>query len=181
MKRSFLVAFLPLAALSLLAATTSGTGTEQKIQHALLAGPASIRANATVFDMDAKGKMIVLRKGTNGFSCYVGAPGVGNDPFCANDAAMQWGDDWMHHKAAPTNTKPGIMYMLLGGTDWSASDPFATKGTPIHEPPHWMILYPVNAAKTYEASGLSKTIKNDGTWIMWAGTPYAHLMINQTP
>lgn len=179
MKRLFLFAFLPIAAVALTGATSPNT--TQQIQHALLAGPPSIRSNATVFDMDSKGKMIVLRKGTNGFSCYVGAPGVGNDPFCANDAAMQWGDDWMHHKPAPANTTPGIMYMLLGATDWSASDPWATKGTPIHEPPHWMILYPAADAKHYAASGLSKTIKNDGTWIMWAGTPYAHLMINQRP
>jgi hypothetical protein len=30
-------------------------------------------------------------------------------------------------------------------------------------------------------SGLSDKEKKAGTWIMWAGTPYAHLMINQKP
>jgi hypothetical protein len=78
--------------------------------------------------------------------------------------------------APPANTKPRIVYMLAGGTDWSASNPWATKGTPIHEPPHWMVMWPVTAA-----SGLATAPKNSGTWIMWAGTPYAHLMVNQKP
>lgn len=179
MKRSLNLGLLCLFSGLLFA--TAPAGTQNRIAHALLAAPPSISARAGVFDIDSKGKVIVLRRGTNGFSCYVGAPGIGNDPFCANEPAMQWVADWMNHKKAPTNTKPGIMYMLLGGTDWSATDPWATKGTPIHEPPHWMILYPYVAAATYEKSGLSKTSKTDGTWIMWAGTPYAHLMINQHP
>ncbi len=73
--------------------------------------------------------------------------------------------------------QPGIMYMLAGGTDWSATDPYATSGTPIKEPPHWMIMWPFDA----KATGLSAEAKDTGTWIMWAGTPYAHLMINQKP
>jgi len=67
--------------------------------------------------------------------------------------------------------------MLLGGTDWSASDPNAHSGTPIKEPPHWMIMWPVDSKTT----GLSAQPKQTGTWIMWAGTPYSHLMVNQHP
>jgi hypothetical protein len=149
----------------------------QKIARALSAGPPSITAHATVADMDDKGKMTELRKGTNGWTCVPGHKGViGDDPFCADAASMQWGDDWFNHKPKPTNKVPGIMYMLAGGSDWSASDPFATKGTPIHEPPHWMIMWPVE-----KSSGLPTTPKNTGTWIMYAGTPYAHLMINGKP
>jgi hypothetical protein len=39
-----------------------------------------------------------------------------------------------------------------------------------------MIMWPFEAG-----SGLAGTEKQNGTWIMWAGTPYAHLMINQKP
>jgi hypothetical protein len=81
------------------------------------------------------------------------------------------------HKPKPTNTEPGIEYMLAGGTDWSATDPHATSGTPIEEPPHWMILWPFDPATT----GLPTTVKMSGAWIMYAGTPWAHLMINQRP
>ena len=66
---------------------------------------------------------------------------------------------------------------LLGGTDWSGSDPNATSGTPIKEPPHWMIIWPVDPKTT----GLSLEPKQTGTWIMWAGTPCSHLVINHHP
>ena len=67
--------------------------------------------------------------------------------------------------------------MLSGGTDWIGSDPNATSGTPIKEPSHWMIMWPFDLATT----GLPTTPQQTGTWIMHAGTPWAHLMINQKP
>jgi len=149
-----------------------------QIARAMSAAPARVAASATIIDMDAKGKPIVLRPGTNGFTCYIGHAGaIADDPFCADAAGMQWVNDWMAHKTKPTNTTPGMIYMSAGGTDWSADDPWATKGTPIHEPPHYMVMWPFTAKTT----GLGTKAKNDGTWIMWAGTPYAHLMVNQKP
>jgi len=32
-----------------------------------------------------------------------------------------------------------------------------------------------------KTTGLPATPSQTGTWIMWAHTPYAHLMINQNP
>ena len=32
-----------------------------------------------------------------------------------------------------------------------------------------------------KSTGLSDKPKQTGSWIMWAGTPYAHLMVNQKP
>jgi hypothetical protein len=171
--------FLITGVLFALAATAaSAESTQAKIARALSAGPASITANAAVDDMDAKGKITVLRKGSNDYTCFPGHPGVvGDDPVCMDQASMQWADDWFNHRPKPTNAKPGVMYMLAGGSDWSASDPFATSGTPIKEPPHWMIMWPFDA----KTSGLPTTLKTTGTWIMYAGTPYAHLMINGKP
>jgi hypothetical protein len=149
-----------------------------QIARALAAGPAAITASATVVNFDAHGKMVTLRKGNNGWTCIAGHPGVvGEDPICADQQAMIWAGDMMAHKPKPTSTKPGIAYMLAGGHDWSATDPWATKGTPFAQPPHWMILWPYDP----KTSGLSATPSMTGTWIMWAGTPYAHLMINQKP
>ena len=169
------IAFAAVAvAATVAAASAAGESKDQKIARALSAGPASITAHATVADVDAKGKMTVLRKGTNGWTCVAGHVGViGDDPLCGDAATMQWGDDWAAHKAKPTNKQPGIAYMFAGGTDWSASDPFATKGKSIKEGPHWMLMWPVE-----KSSGLPSTPRDTGTWIMYAGTPYAHLMIN---
>jgi hypothetical protein len=149
-----------------------------KIERAISAGPLSVTAKARIVEMDEKGKMTVWRDGTNGWTCFPGHAGViGDNPECDDEAAMQWGEDWMAHKPKPSNAQPGVVYMFAGGTDWSATDPWATSGTPIQEPPHWMILWPFDP----KASGLSDKVKTTGTWIMWAGTPYAHLMINQKP
>lgn len=149
-----------------------------KIARALSAAPANIAAGAKVVDRDADGKEVTLREGNNGFTCFVGQSGLpGGQPFCGNAAALQWENDHDAHKPKPTNTEPGIEYMMAGGTDWSASDAYITSGTPIKEPPHWMIMWPFDPAIT----GLPTRPKQTGTWIMWAGTPWSHLMINQKP
>jgi hypothetical protein len=151
---------------------------QAKIKRALSAAPPNVAKAAKVVDMDGQGKMTVLREGTNGFTCFPGHPGVvGDVAMCADAPSMQWVSDFMSHKSKPTNTEPGVIYMLAGGTDWSATDPNATSGTPIKEPPHWMIMWPFDPATT----GLPTTPKQTGTWIMYAGTPWAHLMINQHP
>ena len=170
-----------LQATAVVAQTKAGNQREKskatKVARAISAAPAPIAKAAKVVDFDNKGNEISLREGTNGFTCYPGHPGlVGGQPYCANEAAVQWERDLAAHKPKPTNTEPGIEYMLLGGTDWSGSDPNATSGTPIKEPPHWMIMWPFDPS-----TGLSVEPRQTGTWIMWAGTPYAHLMINQRP
>lgn len=155
-----------------------GAETNQaKIQRALSAAPPSVAAGAKVVDVDEHGKTTVLREGSNGFTCFPGHPGVvGDVAMCADAPSMQWISDLAAHKPKPTNAEPGVTYMLAGGTDWSATDPFATSGTAIKEPPHWMILWPFE-----KSSGLPTSPKQTGTWIMYAGTPWAHLMINQKP
>ncbi len=151
---------------------------EAKIARALAAAPENVAKNARVIDRDENGAEVVLREGTNGFTCFPGHSGVvGDSAYCANEAALRWEKDFITLKPKPTNAEPGIEYMLLGGTDWSAADPNATAGTPIKEPPHWRILWPFDPKTT----GLPTEPKQDGTWIMWAGTPWAHLMINQKP
>jgi hypothetical protein len=153
-------------------------GKDAKIARAMAAGPVEIAKDARIVDQDEHGTETVLREGTNGFTCFPGHPGVvGDDPQCVNAAALRWQRDFLALKPKPTNTEPGIVYMLTGGTDWSASDPNATSGNAIKEPPHWMILWPLDP----KTSGFSIEPKQTGTWIMYAGTPWAHLMINQKP
>ena len=38
--------------------------------------------------------------------------------------SMQWAADFAAHKPKPTNTVPGITYMLAGATQHSDSDPY---------------------------------------------------------
>jgi len=158
--------------------SAKGDTTETKIARALSAAPSNISDGARVLDRDENGAETVLREGNNGFTCFPGHPGVVADfPYCANAAALRWESDFLALRPKPTNTEPGIEYMLQGGSDWSATDPYAISGTPIDEPPHWRILWPFEPKTT----GLPTEPKQSGTWIMWANTPWAHLMINQKP
>jgi hypothetical protein len=97
---------------------------------------------------------------------------VGDIAMCADRPTIEWISDLM-----ATNTEPEVAYMLTGGSDSSASDPLATSVTPIQEPPHWMLIWPMDP----KTSGLTTIPKQPGTWITYAGTPWAHLIINQRP
>ena len=72
-----------------------------------------------------------------------------------------------------------ISYMLAGEGEAigvSNTDPYATEPTDdndwIQEGPHLMILVPDAAA----LEGLS-TDPSDPVYVMWKGTPYAHIMV----
>ena len=149
------------------------------IRSAISAAPRAIAEHAAVVAPDASGKMTELRAGTNGWTCLADEPDTpGLDPMCLDKPAMQWAQSLMSKAPKPANTVPGIIYMLQGGSDISATDPWATKTDHfVESPPHYMIMWPYDAKST----GFSTTPKKTGTWIMWAGTPYAHLMINQVP
>jgi hypothetical protein len=152
--------------------------TEAKIARALSAAPADIAKSARVVDQDAQAKTTVLREGTNGFTCMPGNPKViGDPPMCSDAASMQWAADFKAHKPKPTNTVPGITYMLAGATQRSDSNPSDTTSPAIHVGPHWMIMWPFDP----KATGLPVTHKDTGAYIMWAGSPYAHLHVMGRP
>ncbi len=92
--------------------------TQEKIARAMSAGPENISQSARIVDIDAQGNHVVLRReGSNGFTCMPGNPEVvGDPPMCADATSMQWFADAKAHKPKPTNTLPGITYMLAGAT-----------------------------------------------------------------
>src|SRR5580658_813920 len=149
-----------------------------KIRRALLSGPDVITRNATVTEMGADGKMTVLRPGTNQWVCIPGNENIiGAADMCADPMGMQWMMDVMARKPRPTNTTPGLIYMLNGALQRSYTDPFDRTSPAIPIGPHWMILWPFDAV----AAGLSTVMRDGGTMVMFAGTPYAHLHICGSP
>src|SRR5690242_4610156 len=94
-------------------AGADSTTKEQKIAIAMSAGPPEIATAARIIDVDELGKTEVLRDGTNGFTCMPGH-GDTHPAMCADQASMQWFEDAAAHRPKPTNTVPGITYMLLG-------------------------------------------------------------------
>ncbi|MGA7107145.1 MAG: hypothetical protein WBY75_05345 [Terracidiphilus sp.] len=152
--------------------------TASKIARALSAGPPNVTKDATVAEMDAHGNMIILRQGSNDFTCLPGNPKVPGKPaLCEDKVAMQWNRDFAEHKPKPTTTVPGIEYMLAGATQRSDSDPYDKTDAPITVGPHWMILWPFDP----KTSGLPTHHKATGAYIMWAGSPYAHVHIMGAP
>ena len=152
--------------------------TQERIARAMSAAPPDIAKDATIVEPNFLGKITVLRAGTNGFTCMPGDPTkVGQPAMCEDEASMQWSKDFAEHKPKPTNTVPGITYMLAGATQRSDSDPYDTTSKPIAIGPHWMIMWPFDPKTT----GLPTTHKKTGAYIMWAGTPYAHLHVMGRP
>jgi hypothetical protein len=156
----------------------STLSTKQKIDLALSAGPSNVADGATVVEPDGHGNMKVLRQGTNGFTCMPGDPsGVGMPPMCMDKVAVQWNKDFDEHKPKPTTTVPGIEYMLAGATQRSDTDPTDKTSPAIKIGPHWMILWPFDPTTT----GLPTRHKPTGVYIMWAGSPYAHIHVMGRP
>jgi hypothetical protein len=148
------------------------------IKSAMTAAPAALSKNATIVAIGADGKARTVRKGTNGWTCMPDSPTTpGPDPMCWDRNADSWVNAWMNHQTPPSG-KVGLMYMLEGGTDASNTDPYAEKPTSgnhwIKTGPHLMI---VGADKSFY-DGYPKAADPDTSvpYIMWAGTPYEHLM-----
>ena len=150
----------------------------EKIRRAMLAGPACITSEATVAEMDQLGQLTVLRAGTNDWVCVPGDQNIiGAVDMCLDPMGLVWMRDLMARKPKPTNTAPGLIYMLNGATQHSYTDPFDTTSPAIPIGPHWMILWPFDA----RAAGIGTVMRDAGTLVMFAGTPYAHLHICGSP
>lgn len=81
------------------------------------------------------------------------------------------------NKSQPKVSSVGIAYMLKGDTGASNTDPFAMAPTPMNQwvisPPRLMVLYP----HTKMPESFPTDPRNGGPWVIWKGTPYAHLMV----
>jgi hypothetical protein len=151
---------------------------EQIIKSAMSAAPETIGKDATIIDVGSDGKVRVVRKGTNQFTCMADNPNTpGPDPMCADRNAMEWVEAWLNKKEPPKN-KVGFMYMLAGGTDASNTDPYAQKPEAnnnwVETGPHVMI---VGAKGLLDAYPRSPRPDTSVPYVMWPDTPYEHLMI----
>ena len=160
------------------AAAKKAPSEKQLIASAMSAAPSAVAKGAKIVAMDDKG-MHTLREGSNAFTCMPDNPATpGPDPMCADKNAMAWVDAWVGHKPPPSG-KVGLMYMLSGGTDASNTDPYATKPDAAN---HWIKTGPhimiVGAdAAFYDMYPKAADPDTAAPYVMWAGTPYQHLMI----
>ena len=154
----------------------SQDGIDTKLAGALSAANVAMAANAKVVDWDGK----VLKDGTGPYTCLPSPPDLlgvtGSAPMCMDHQWMGWADAWAKRKEF-TAGGLGISYMLAGDAGASNIDPYATAETPdnqwVTEGPHLMIIVPDPAL----LDGISTDPQNGGPYVMWKGTPYAHVMV----
>ncbi|MDH3457618.1 MAG: hypothetical protein OER90_12340 [Gemmatimonadota bacterium] len=143
-----------------------------KIQEAMKAAPDNLARNATIMDWDQS----VLREGTNGWTCMPTPPDLpGTAPMCLDAQWVNWAHAWQT-KTTPTFTSIGISYMLEGDEGASNSDPYGTKETStdwVVAGPHLMIVLPDPSM----LDDMTTDHTTGGPWVMWQGTPYAHIMV----
>ncbi|MGZ3638407.1 MAG: hypothetical protein ACXVCX_11295 [Ktedonobacterales bacterium] len=150
-----------------------GTSSAAIIKKATSAAPSDIGRNAAVVGM-VDGKMKELRPGTNGWVCMLDLVG---DSMCLDKEWQAWGDAWMNKKDPPKPKAVGVAYMLNGDKGASNTDPYATKRTAdnnwVVSGPHIMLL-PTDAS---QLDAYPTDWTKGGPWVMWKGTPYAHVMV----
>lgn len=157
-----------------MAPTAAPTGQEDPVASARSAAPASVSADAAVVDMEGE----VLAEGSGPYTCLPDDPEVpGNSPMCLDEPWMNLIQAWMNREE-PTYDRVGIGYMLEGDMPLSNTDPFAEGPTPDNQwmedaGPHIMVAVPDQS----ELEGLPTDPSGDAPWVMWKGTPYAHIMV----
>ena len=163
-----------------------------QIKLALLAAPEEKRAGAMVYGYDQSGKLVVLRKGTNEMICLADNPKqLGFSAACYHkdlepfmqrgrelrasgmpeDKAVQTRNEEAASGKLKMNTKPAILYVLSAKDE----DCDLVNGTVKNGYLRYVIYIP-NA--TSESTGLPTKPSAPGMpWIMFPGTPRAHIMI----
>jgi hypothetical protein len=187
-KTNFLPLFLGLLASAPALASDVATPADQ-IASAILAAPKERRAAATVLGYNDKGEVVKLREGSNDMICLATDPKEKAfsvacyhkdlEPFMARgrELAAQGVKGKARHEQRWKEVNEGkvkmphearLLYVLTG----SGYD--AAKGQVIDSYLRWVVYVP-NA--TPESTGLSTT-PGPGPWLMYPGTPGAHIMIN---
>ena len=156
------------------AATPAAPDREALIRSAISAAPPTLRATVKVMDFNGN----VLRDGPSGFTCLPAPPNIAG-PMCLDEVWMGWLDAWANRRPF-TPSRAALAYMLAGDTaEGGASNinPFDEQPTAgndwMVEGPHVMILVPDPAM----LDALPTAHHGGGPYVMWKGTPYAHIMM----
>jgi hypothetical protein len=166
-----------LAVVGLIIPTLGVAGDEAgKKEDALSAAWPGMAEGATIMDWDGT----VLKEGSNGYTCLPTPPMLqGTAPMCMDSEWMKWADAWGNKKEYSAESL-GISYMLAGDEGASNIDPYAEGPTDdnewVKEGAHLMILAPAELLEAFPTDPDS-----GGPYVMWKGTPYAHLMVPVGP
>jgi hypothetical protein len=162
----------------------------QQIAAAVLPLPADLRAGATVMGYVTKGKLEVLREGKNGMTClalfvvrpdfHVACYHKGMEPFMARGRELReqgvTGAKVDSVRFAEVKSgklkmpKAAALYSLTGKKEgWDPATGRVTGASPL------AVVYIPGV--TAEQIGISAVPVPTGAWMMFSGTPKAHVMI----
>ena len=149
---------------------------KEKIANAMSAAPKAVAQDATIMDIDEKGEHEGAPRGQGNLHVHARQPDdAGQRPDVPRQGRHGVGarvDDEGHAAAGV-----GFGYMLMGGSDASNDDPYATKPAAgkkwVDTGAHVMVLNPGPMADAYPKSADDPK----KPYVMWPGTPYQHLMI----
>lgn len=161
----------------------------EQIAAAVLPLPAEMRASASVLGYGADGTLTTLRKGTGGMTCLARDPKAPQfhvacyhdsmEPFMARGRELRASGvtgtqvDTVRFREAKAGklrlpSQPASLYSLTGGTGF---DP--KTGTAPGAKGLYVVYIPY---ATTASTGLSDKPQDGGPWIMFPGTPKAHIM-----
>ena len=163
----------------------------EQVAAAVLPLPAEQRAGATVLGYSPEGRLVTLRAGTGAMRCLADDPGQPNfhvacyhqglEPFMARGRALRaegvrgeqvdsvrFREVGSGRLAMPRTG--GALYTLTGPAgSWDAAAGRAAGARPL-----FVYYLPYATAAT---TGLSEVPVRDGPWLMFPGTPKAHIML----
>ena len=163
---------------------------DQQIAGAVLSAPQDLRAGASVLGYDARGTMVTLRKGAGALVCLATDPKSKQfhtacyhkslEPFMARGRALRAegvkGDQVdtvrfreIKEKKLAMPAGPAVLFQVFGSRDSVDLVRGVVKGgTPLY------VVYMPFA--TGESVGLSAKPVEGAPWVMFPGTPKAHIM-----
>jgi hypothetical protein len=162
----------------------------QQIAAATAAAPPELRAGAAVLGYDESKKLVKLREGTNDMVCLAHNPDVekfhvacyhkGLEPFMARGRSLRAEGvkdpqvDTVRFKEIMSGklkmpATPSALYTLNG--DATSFDPATSKVTGAK----WLYVVYIPGATT-ASTGITEKAATGVPWIMYPGTPKAHIM-----
>lgn len=194
--RTYIAPALALAAVTFLSARPLPAQADirpaaEQIMAATLPLPKDMRSDAGVLGYKALGKLELLRPSKNGMLCLASDPSLGNfhvacyhesmEPFMARGRALRAAgtvgtqvDTVRFAEVKSGKIKmpvfPASLYQLTGPKgDFNAASGLAPNSKPAY------VVYIPGA--TSQSTGLSTKADGGRPWIMYPGTPKAHIMI----
>jgi len=162
----------------------------EQVAAAVLPLPVELRAGATVMGYRESGRLVELRRGTNGMRClalypsrqdfHVACYQDGLEPFMARGRELRT----QGVSGAQVDTvrfreiAAGTLKLPAYGTLYTITAPranFDPAANTVKDAALLAVVYIPGA--TPESTGLSARPRADGPWLMFPGTPKAHIMM----